>query len=339
MCLDAIGAHVAELLGLDPASAASMRLEPIGGGGNNRVFSFNAQGRELVAKLYFSHPSDPRDRLGTEYAFLAYAEAAGVPNVPRPVAMNPARNLAIYERVPGRRPSPGEVSSNDVDQAAQFFLALNRPKHVELARSLPVASEAAFTVTDHLQRVDARITRLDTIPTDTPVDADAARFGRELRSAWTAIVASVTRSIAKRRESPGDDVVQRCISPSDFGFHNALRDRDGRLSFIDFEYAGWDDPAKLIGDFYCQPAVPAPKATYDRFVASTMAFSKHGAALAARAADLFPIFQVKWCCIMLNHFLPDAARRRQFADPAAGGDERKRAQLESAVRLFDSIVR
>ena len=27
--------------------------------------------------------------------------------------------------------------------------------------------------------------------------------------------------------------------------------------FIDFEYAGWDDPSKLICDFFCQPAVKA----------------------------------------------------------------------------------
>jgi tyrosyl-tRNA synthetase len=28
--------------------------------------------------------------------------------------------------------------------------------------------------------------------------------------------------------------------------------------FLDFEYAGWDGPAKLVCDFFCQPALPAP---------------------------------------------------------------------------------
>ena len=36
----------------------------------------------------------------------------------------------------------------------------------------------------------------------------------------------------------------RCLSPSDFGFHNALLEATGKLRFVDFEYAGWDDPAK-----------------------------------------------------------------------------------------------
>ena len=42
------------------------------------------------------------------------------------------------------------------------------------------------------------------------------------------------------------------ISPSDFGFHNVIN-KNNKLFFIDFEYAGLDDPIKLICDFYCQP--------------------------------------------------------------------------------------
>lgn len=339
MCLDEIGAHVAELLGLQASAAASLRLEPLAGGGNNRVFAFNAQGRDFVAKVYFSHPSDDRDRLGTEYAFLSHAREAGVRNAPRPIARNPERHLAVYERVPGQRIQAGQVDVADVDQAAAFFLGLNRSEHLAAARALPIASEAAFRIVDHLQRVEARIERLDAIPAGTPVDDDASRFARKLKDAWPKIVASILRKVEARGENPADEVVQRCISPSDFGFHNALRCPDGHLNFIDFEYAGWDDPAKMVGDFFCQPAVPAPRALYDRFVASTMSYSAHSSVLTARAADLFPLFQVKWCCIMLNHFLPDAARRRQFADPAAVREERKRTQLDSAMRLFDSIVR
>src|SRR5439155_21002106 len=48
---------------------------------------------------------------------------------------------------------------------------------------------------------------------------------------------------------------QRTLSPSDFGFHNALRQADGRIIFLDFEYFGWDDPAKMIADFLLHPAM------------------------------------------------------------------------------------
>ena len=50
-------------------------------------------------------------------------------------------------------------------------------------------------------------------------------------------------------------VEQRTLSPSDFGFHNALRRPDGRVVFLDLEYFGWDDPAKMISDFLLHPAL------------------------------------------------------------------------------------
>jgi hypothetical protein len=51
---------------------------------------------------------------------------------------------------------------------------------------------------------------------------------------------------------------------------------------------------------------------------------------ARRAALLRPVYRVKWCCIMLNEFLPVGARRRGFAlDPREARDRRER-QLRGA---------
>ena len=128
----------------------------------------------------------------------------------------------------------------------------------------------------------------------------------------------------------------RCISPSDFGFHNVLLKNDGALCFIDFEYAGWDDPAKLIGDFFCQPAVPVPPVYFDEFAAMVVSYSVRPEALRERAYLLLPAFQIKWCCIMLNEFLPAAAQRRQFADPTSSLDQRQRKQLDKTEQFFQS---
>ena len=46
------------------------------------------------------------------------------------------------------------------------------------------------------------------------------------------------------------------------GFHNAVVQCNSKVKFIDFEYAGWDDPAKTAADFIFQPQVPPP---YDCF--------------------------------------------------------------------------
>ena len=44
----------------------------------------------------------------------------------------------------------------------------------------------------------------------------------------------------------------RVISQSDVGFHNMLIGKN-KVYFLDFEYAGWDDPGKLFSDLLLQP--------------------------------------------------------------------------------------
>jgi hypothetical protein len=59
--------------------------------------------------------------------------------------------------------------------------------------------------------------------------------------------------------------------------------------------------------------------------------------MAQRARLLEPISQIKWCCIILNEFLPKAAKRRRFADPSTDAGIRKERQLLKAKQLFESL--
>lgn len=332
--------EIAALLASGERSAAGIVLEPCTAGGNNRVYLVTAGSRRLIAKWYFSHPSDTRDRLSAEYSLLAYAERIGLDCVPRPVACDPATHLALYEFIEGRKLSAAEVDERQVDAALGFFLALNDPRHRDLAVDLPPASEACFSLVDHLSMVESRIARLDGIAPETDLDREAQAFVVDLCARWVRLKESVTRRVRALGFDPGTPLpeVDRCVSPSDFGFHNALATQDGRLVFLDFEYAGWDDPAKFANDFFCQPAVPVAERFYEDFIAEAMRFSVNATLLAERARLMRPIFQIKWCCIILNDFLPAAARRRRFADPQFDAVARKAMQL-ARVREFLSTIR
>ena len=131
---------------------------------------------------------------------------------------------------------------------------------------------------------------------------------------------------------------KRTLSPSDFGFHNALVTADSKLKFFDFEYAGWDDPAKLVCDFFCQPAVPAPPAAFDRFARAVAAGFADPEFHRRRAELLLPVYRVKWCCILLNEFLPVGGSRRAYS-AAADPDARKAAQLAKARAALAAAVR
>jgi thiamine kinase-like enzyme len=126
------------------------------------------------------------------------------------------------------------------------------------------------------------------------------------------------------------------LSPSDFGFHNSLRRGDGRLVFLDFEYFGWDDPAKTVSDFLLHPAMELSPALRERFLTGALkAFGDPG--LGARVRAVYPLFGLKWCAILLNEFTLEHMERRCFADGAPGawsGPE----QLEKARRMLAGVM-
>jgi hypothetical protein len=309
------------------------------GGGNNRVFIIHANGRRLIAKWYFSHPSDSRNRLRAEYTFLDYAHHLGLTCVPKPLACLPDERMALYEFIDGSKFQPDGVATHHIGDAIKFFLRLNGPERRRMKDTLPDASEAYFSITTQISAIQRRIARLSDIIPATPVDEAAMHFINRLRRAFDSTAVCIAET-AGNSDIDVDAVLAdefRCISPSDFGFHNALLGPDGKLYFLDFEYAGWDDPAKMACDFFCQPAVPVDERHFDDFLKRVMAFSSDPASLITRARIMLPLFRMKWCCIVLNEFLPESAQRRRFADPSADPEECKRVQLSKANRLLDAI--
>ena len=120
----------------------------------------------------------------------------------------------------------------------------------------------------------------------------------------------------------------RCLSPSDFGFHNALEESSGRLRFFDFEYAGWDDPAKTVCDFFCQPALPVPREHLPDFLDAVTEAVEDADSVRRRVRLLMPVYYLKWVTIMLNVFLPVGLRRRGFAQPEMDVERHKVEQLD-----------
>ncbi len=329
-----------EGLGRAVGLSGPLHLVPLQGGANNRVFCLEGGSGRALLKAYFRHPDDHRDRLGAEFEFSAFAWGQGVRALPRPLAQDREAGIGLYEFVEGRRPVPGEVSDGWVGQAIDFLRAVNRQRDAAKALALPLASEACLSLGAHLALVEARVRRLGTIPETLPIDQEAGRFVRdELAGAWSRLEARFRREALReefRLESELEPAA-RCLSPSDFGYHNAIVEAGGRLRFIDFEYAGWDDPVKTVCDFFCQPAVPAPEAWLDRFAAAVFADYPETERHRRRVAILLPLYRLKWCCIMLNDFLPAGRARRRFAGGEAGLEGRAEVQLAKARRSLTVI--
>ena len=304
-------------------------ISPITHRGNNRVFRLDLSSGAFLLKQYFRHASDSRDRLGSEFGFVSCAWNHGLRTVPKPLASNPEAGLGLYEFLDGRKVTGADVNADAVEQAARFFCGINEHRFASDAQVLGSASEACFSLREHVALVDRRVAKLCSLRIRDETDLLALEFVRgDLRPRWWSV-----REAIKACGIDGDAVLagaDRCLSPSDFGFHNALLGRDGVFRFIDFEYAGWDDPAKMICDFFCQPQAPVAKGFFESFAARTSAVCADASRCIDRARALLPVYQIKWCCILLNEFLPTGRDRRAFATASEEGEEHRRKQLKKA---------
>jgi hypothetical protein len=287
-------------------------------------------------KWYFESPDDPRDRLRSEWEFATFAWRCGLRNLPEPIACDTQRRIAVFEFLPGRKLAPAEVSGEHVRAAREFLRQLDRHRELPAAAGLLPASEACFSIAEHLERVRERVRRLQDAATGPAMTAAAQDFIQHaLVSAAERVEESALRQLNAKGLSPSAvlPLQERILSPSDFGFHNAFVDRRGQLRFFDFEYAGWDDPAKTVCDFFSQVAIPVPPEHWSDFIAGIM--PARGGSLAERAELLRPLYLVKWCCIVLNPLLPAGRARRQFSSGRSSVTETE--CLERAKRILKSI--
>ncbi|HTB62727.1 MAG TPA: aminoglycoside phosphotransferase family protein, partial [Opitutales bacterium] len=322
--------------GFFPAENA-LSVSAVHGGANNRVWRVDVSDGPFLLKQYYHAPAPARDRFSSERAFYDFAHNRVAKIIPLALNWKTASQAALFSFIAGRKLLPTEVTHNRVAQALDFYRRLNCPLP-NPPPSLPDAAEACFSVADHLALVEKRVQRLLTIPitaADSLEDETRNFVMNELAPAWRVIEKTVRAQIRPLDDAP----VARCISPSDFGFHNALLEESGRLRFFDFEYAGWDDPAKTIGDFLCQPDIPIGNEFREQVLETVAGIFPNDKSLPERARALLPVYQIKWCCIMLNEFLPANQERRTFSLATEANATRRQRQFTRACRALGAIAK
>jgi len=310
--------------------------EPIGAGRNSRVFRVDLDGparTSVVVKCYRRDHGDRRDRLGTEFGGLQFLWRNGVRAIPRPIAVDCDRQFAVYEFIDGEVLAPEAITPADVDESVDFLGALRRLRLAPGADALAAASEACFSIADIVRTVERRLEPLRSVPGG---GAEATRSIRWIDTTFNPLLRDVVTWCCRNAEQSGiafHEVIgrdSRTLSPSDFGFHNAIRRPAGPLAFVDFEYFGWDDPAKTIADYLLHPGMAIGTSLKRLFADRALAAFADVPRLATRASIVYPLFGLKWALILLNDFLPE-----RFSE---SDSERRAAQLAKAQALSDRIA-
>ena len=307
------------------------KLVPVQSGRNSQVFRVHHSSGDWILKKYHQHPEDKRDRLGTEFGFLQFLWRRKIRQIPEPIICDRVHHMGIFSYIKGSRPK--EVEPRHINQAVQFIFQINQFRECAGDSTLPNASEACFSVNEHLNSVEHRLKDLSCLEGDTELVKQAQEFVEKcLVQKWSQMKEHIEKVIRGKKFEGSLSQEERILSPSDFGFHNTLESEQGDLSFIDFEYAGWDDPVKLICDFGCQPEVPVNKELWLQFL-DKLSEKLKISSISQRAKALLPVYRIKWCCIMLNEFRPDGFTRRLHA--GKDGSNLPGLQLKKSQSYFN----
>jgi hypothetical protein len=310
-------------------------ITPVSGGRNSRVYRVTAAGRTYALKQYPSRSDDLRDRLGTEAAALELMQRHRIDGIPRILAVDAERGFALLSWLDGTPVT--EVGESDVSAAAAFLAALHALRKTDEFPPDRLASEACLSAIELIRQIDSRLARLQALPA---AEVDLQRFlSQSFASAFEGMTAQLRGSqqfhgIDLAAELPPD---KRSLVPSDFGFHNSLRTSDGSLVFFDFEYFGWDDPAKLTADVMLHPGTVLAPDLGRSFRAAAERLYSDDPWFRRRLAAYYPLFGLRWVLILLNDFVPSHWRRREHAGAAEGWEAAKRRQLSKAQEFLARV--
>jgi thiamine kinase-like enzyme len=279
-------------------------------GGNSQIFKLLSNNKNYALKLY--PENDERKRLETETKAFEFLSANKISQVPKIITKNNEKKFAIFEWFEGEHIS--KPTDGDIRNLASFFIKLQEHKYK--ADTILPAADACFSgqmVCDYFYK---RLARFEDIT--------------EIKSFITDIKKLATNFVTNAKKIKHIDDNCQVLSPSDYGFHNAIKTKDG-LKFIDFEYFGFDDPVKAISDVMLHPAMNLSKphqSLYFKLITENLI--DNDTQIIKRFNVLFPLYGLIWCLIVLNIYLPYYEKVRQ-------GKQDKIEQLEKARMLYERV--
>ena len=292
------------------------------GRANSQVFRVVHKKQTSAVKRYPDLAFDQRQRLYAESRACTFFKEQGIDSVMQFVKASPELNLAMYRWIDGLPVT--EVDDRDVLQALGFVEQLHKARVLSPPQNIPKAAEACLSIDDLWAQIELKRVILGKVL--NKFNELREFLEQEFDPAQEICIEMLAKQFPNLRTS--DELPKKwwTLSPSDFGFHNALRQADGSLIWLDFEYFGWDDPVKLISDFLWHPGFYLDTQQKQIWEKGCLEIFKDDAELPLRLEYGFPVYGLRWCLILLNAFL------------RAETVEKRQQQLQKAQNFLSQVM-
>ncbi len=269
-------------------------FQMIGAGANSSVYKAITDKQTVAVKLFPPHFDNRRNRLDAEWCALSFLQSEGISSAPRPHHRDDARQILVMEWIDGVRIS--RHSDSDLAQALTFVASVFKSSENASQESFGTDVEACLSESRILVQIQ---NRLNMFITDAELEVFLEQSFLPRLEHWCL---SNNDLDGQATDLP---LKHRRLVAADFGFHNALRQADGRLRFFDFEYFGWDDPVKLVADFLLHPAMSLTRHDKLKVVEAIATELSPTSAFLDRLERLLPLYVLRWTLILLNTYRID----------------------------------
>ena len=294
-------------------------------GGNSTVYKIDISGeKSYVLKYYPDQLVDNRPRLETEFKALQMLHKHDIKNVPQPIEKDYDLNLGFYEWINGKKVDKPIVG--DLEQALQFVEKLYILSKQIDDNHISIASEACLSACELVSQIENRYSRLNAQSNE---HMELAIFLKEVFDPlWKKVKNESTSLWPEESRNKNLPREKQTLSPSDFGFHNCLKQNDGSLTFIDFDYFGLDDPVKLTADFIWHPGMKLNPELIKKWKEAMLDIFSSDPVFETRFSAAMPLYGLRWSMIVINEFIPGFAKRRKNAGEAESYDIDKSRELQ-----------
>lgn len=219
-------------------------------GNNSKVFKAETYDKKYFAiKVYLTKFNDNRNRLKNEFKILKFLNKSDFEEVPKAICKNEDLNVAIYEWIQ-RNKIEKMKARKKIDFLIAFIKKLKKIPIKQLSNTNN-ASHACFNGFDIENQIIDRFNKIN------QNQFNSNKFTNFLNKKLKPVIFDLIDSYKNKWPDFFEKSYkpkEMFLSPSDSGFHNIIVFKK-RVKFVDFEYSGLDDPAKLTCDFLLHPGM------------------------------------------------------------------------------------
>lgn len=250
--------------------------------GNNKIKRFTDNKFDLIIKFYDQQSLLKHQR---EIYFYEFLNKKKITSVPKLYFYSYSDRFSIFEYI--NNDKLDIVFNNELLKIfANFINDINADLNANEYKYN--ASDAGFSDFDHYQNV---MNRLDLY---NKFSFNNKQFNEE-SEIFSKCKNYLEYFVDNNYLSTGKNLV--ILSPSDYGLHNFISN-NSNSKFIDFEFAGLDDPVKLVCDFIFHPRNNLSMLNLNYFSNELRCVDEK---TLQKINTLYPIFVIKWILIILNY--------------------------------------